>query len=170
MPNPTPKTKSPAEPSTQDRRSRVASGPTARVLVQHLRGSEGPPRFHFKGADASRVEVDDHGEVRIDWHEDDAEARIVFELTSPHDAFIDGFLMGWRGDGLVTLSPQPVSYRLASQPGDGGKDGGGVRVMIVELDRSVGVYTYSLHVLYPDGSTDRIDPKIYNQGDGFFVR
>lgn len=158
-----PTQKSVDDPAVAGCSSEHTPGPSIHIQVEHLLGESAPSRFRFTGRDAERIEVDDQGEIRIDWKAVDRHARLMFELTSPAVAYLDGFMMGWRQGGLLNLVPLAMSYRVSAE---GGGSGSAVRAVALELDRNPGIAQYRLHVAYPDGTTDAIDPKIYNQGDG----
>ncbi|MFP3942194.1 MAG: hypothetical protein ACLF0P_18005 [Thermoanaerobaculia bacterium] len=104
-----------------------------------------------------------NGEITIEWLQDDPQARLTFELTAPDTAFLDGFVLGWRGPDLPSEAPRSLTYRAVAPPETRKQ---ALRTLIVELDPNADTYSYRLHVGYPDGSTHSVDPKIYNQGDG----
>lgn len=159
-----PSRKANPDPSAPDRGAELPSGPYAKIAVEHVLGAEEAFHFNVVGAESSRVTVQPEGAITIDWRADDLRARLELELTSPETAFLDGIVLGWRGANLPTAAARSLTYRVVAPPAVGTQ--AAPRSLIVELDRNADVYTYTLHVAYPTGESDRIDPKIYNEGDG----
>jgi len=149
--------------AVRDRPTGKPTGPWANITVQHLLGEEEPFHFEIHDEQASCVRVGGNGDIWITWCEGDGDARLQFLLTYPETAFLDGVLIGWRGDDLPVCSPRNLSYRVEAKRM---VDGEAVRVVAAELGPSSETYSYRLAVAYPDGTTDSIDPRIYNQGDG----
>ena len=151
-------------PAAPERPAELPTGPHATIAIEHVLGAAEAFHFHVVGTENSRVRVEPEGAITIDWHPDDLRARLELTLTSPEAAFIDGIVLGWRGANLPTEAARSLTYRVVAPPAAGAQVA--PQSLIVELDPNADVYTYTLHVAYPTGESDRIDPKIYNEGDG----
>ena len=142
------------------------SGPYASIAVKYVADDqENPFIFSIDTETASRVTVATDGTIRITWQQEDQQAQLDFTLTSsPDNAFFDGFLLGRSGADIPIEGPKPHSYSVEARAIR--------RTLYVTLDRgqgTQGTYTYLLYVTHPtqDGAkTGKVDPKIYNEGDG----
>lgn len=150
-------------PTADPRPGQILDGPRATIGVEHLLGVDDTFRFSVLENEASRVTVEPTGEITIRWSAGDARARLVFTLTAPENAFLDGIVLGWRGAQMPIETARSLTYRAVSPPV---AEGHAPRTLIVELDPNADTYAYTLHVGYPDGSSYSVDPKIYNEGDG----
>ena len=139
------------------------SGPYARIAV-HAPAEESP--FLFSTETTSRVEVETYGTIRIHWQKEDQQAQLDFTLTSsPDNSFFNGFLLGWHGPDIPADGPQPLSYSVEAPLMEGGQ--AVLRTLVVKLVPGQGTYTYLLCVANPtNGTIGKVDPKIYNEGDG----
>lgn len=138
-------------------------GPHATIGVQHLLGPDDTFRFSVLDNDAAKVTVEPTGEITVRWGAGDTRARLIFTLTAPESAFLDGIVLGWRGAEMPIETVRSLTYRAVAPPVAAGQP---PRTLVVELDPSGDTYAYTLHVGYPDGSSSSVDPKIYNEGDG----
>lgn len=134
------------------------AGPVAITVHHH---PELLPGITFDGPRQRPVEVAINGDLQVHWG-NEASWELVFCLSdqSP-EARIDGFQLTWAGEQAPPPDDFPLRFGVAS----GADADGHRRTLRVTLYPCREVLTYSL-LLSENGTRYRIDPKIYNQGDG----
>jgi hypothetical protein len=150
-------------PAADPHSAQNPDGPHATIEVEHLLGPDDSFRFSVVDNDASKVTVEPTGEITVHWGAGDTRARLIFTLKALESGFLDGIVLGWRGAEMPIEAARSLTYRAVAPPVATGQ---APTTLVVELDPNSDTYAYTLHVGYPDGSSYRVDPKIYNEGDG----
>lgn len=170
------KEKTMTHPATTDRRPSTATthaegplGTPVDIRVTHSLDDSPNGSFEFRrDSDPSAVTVHLDGNLEIDWDGMPVGEAVVLRFRldpTPDRPRLDGFSLGLAGTSLPTAWRR-LSYEIAAQTSP-------ERILEVRIDRSEmndGVgwlqLIYHLSVIYDDGSSYVIDPKICNTGDG----
>jgi hypothetical protein len=120
--------------------------------------------FTFDGPTNGPVTVDTDGTIHIQWGTE-ASRELAFILADePENVLFEGLQLTWSGI-VPPLPPKAGDAPLRFEVGCDANDAGQRRTLRLTLYRCLEEHMYSLLVNY-QGATCRVDPKIYNQGEG----
>lgn len=134
--------------------------PTTSVEIEVSHSGLLPP-IEFKGPTGAPVEVTTNGDITIDWGPDDVSWELRFTVSDefPESRF-EGIQLLWSPDQPNGAAEFP-SFRVSCTPDSLSRR----RTLILVMERCLETVTYTLWLRGPDG-LHRIDPMIYNKGDG----
>lgn len=120
--------------------------------------------WSFSGPNDDSLEVQTDGDITIRWSSGERQRRLRFELSAEStDIRLGGLQLDWVTEQKES-APIP-SFEVEVPPDHRGRR----RSLQLTLSRSLETFDYTLVLLPLVGGERRIvriDPKIYNQGDG----
>jgi len=119
------------------------------------------PPIHFQGPAGPPVDVQANGDITIDWAPDEGSRELRFAISDefPESRF-EGIQLLWPAGQPDDTAEHPA-FQVSCPPDSQGRR----RTLVLVLERCLEDLGYSL-CLWSPGGRHRIDPMIYNKGDG----